>query len=389
MTMSPSDAAESTHFDLIVIGGGIAGVSVGYELASDRRVCLLEMESTLAFHTTGRSAASYLETYGHTEVRALTTGSRSFFEDPPIHVDGPLLTPRPLLQFARAGRGSALRALHADVLARVPQATLLSARESAEVYPMLRADRIELGMLEPGAMEIDVHGLHQGYVRGLKRRGGEIVKRGKVVSMEQADGRWRVTTADGVRRTATTVVNAAGAWGDQVADLAGVRTVGLAPLLRSIFMVRSPEPEATTHLPILAELDSTFYIKPEGDQLLCSPAEETPTPPGDVRSDQLEIARAIEAIGETTTLRPRSVSSTWAGLRTFTADRNLVLGPDPEVPEFFWYVGQGGFGIQTAPAAAQVAASVLRGQEVPVDVVERGLDIAKLSPSRPGLLNTR
>lgn len=386
MTDSPSDAStESTNFDLIVIGGGIAGVSVGYELAADRRVCLLEMESTLAFHTTGRSAASYLETYGHTEVRAFTTGSRAFFENPPEHFDGPLLSPRPLLQFARHGRGPALRELHAEVLERVPEARLLSPADAVEVYPMLRPDQVELGLLEPGAMEIDVHGLHQGYVRGLKRRGGAIVKSGKVVTMDQSHGTWTITTADGVQRTATTVVNAAGAWGDGIAALAGARSVGLAALLRSIFMVRSPDPEATKHLPILAEIDSAFYIKPEGDQLLCSPAEETPTAPGDVRADQLEVARAIETIGETTTFQPKSVTSTWAGLRTFAADRNLVLGPEPELPGFFWYVGQGGFGIQTAPAASRVAASVLRGEEVPADVVERGLDVSKLSPSRPAL----
>lgn len=386
MTVSPSrPTEESTDFDLIVIGGGIAGVSLGYEVAEERSVCLLEMESALAFHTTGRSAASYLETYGHREVRALTTASRVFFESPPEHFDGPLLSPRPLLQFARVGRGSTLRELHGEVLERVPQARLLSPDDAVEVYPMLRLEQVELGMLEPGAMEIDVHGLHQGYVRGLKRRGGVIVKSGKVVSMDQVSGTWTITTADGVRRTAQTVVNAAGAWGDQVAALAGARSVGLAPLLRSIFMVRSPDPEATKHLPIVAEIDSTFYIKPEGDQLLCSPAEETPTPPGEVRADQLEVARAIEAIAETTTFQPKSVTSTWAGLRTFAADRNLVLGPDPELPGFFWYVGQGGFGIQTAPAAARVAANVLRGEEVPSDVVERGLDISKLSPSRPVL----
>lgn len=382
---SPGAGPEPTHFDVMVIGGGIAGVSLGYEVASDRRVCLLEMESTLAVHTTGRSAASYLETYGHTEVRAMTTGSRSFFEDPPDYFDGPLLSPRPLLQFAGLGRGSALRELHTEVLDRVPEARLLSPADAAEVYPMLRPDQVELGMLEPGAMEIDVHGLHQGYVRGLKRRDGVIVKSGKVVSMEQANGVWTITTADGVRRTAATVVNAAGAWGEQIAALAGARSVGLTPLLRSIFMVRSPDLEATKHLPVLAEIDSAFYIKPEGDQLLCSPAEETPTAPGDVRADQLEVARAIEAIGETTTFQPKSVTSTWAGLRSFTADRNLVLGPEPGLPGFFWYVGQGGFGIQTAPAAARVAASVLRGEKVPADVAERGLDISKLSPSRAAL----
>lgn len=382
---SSGSGPESTNFDVIVIGGGIAGISLGYEISEDRHVCLLEMESTLAFHTTGRSAASFLETYGHLEVRALTTASRSFFENPSEHFDGPLLSPRPLLQFARPGRGHALRQVHTEVLERVPEATLLSGDDAVEVYPMLRPEQVELAMLEPGAMEIDVHGLHQGYVRGLKRRGGAIVKSGKVISLEQTDGTWMITTADGVQRTATTVVNAAGAWGDQVAALAGARTVGLSPMLRSIFMVRSPDPETTKQLPIAAEIDSSFYIKPEGDQLLCSPSEETPTAPGDVRADQLEVARAIEAIGEATTFQPKSVTSTWAGLRTFAPDRNLVLGPEPDLPGFFWYVGQGGFGIQTAPAAARVAAQVLRGHAIPADVVERGLDISKLSPSRSSL----
>ena len=383
MTTSSSTAAPvSTGFDLIVIGGGIAGVSVGYEMADDRTVCLLEMESTLAFHTTGRSAASYLETYGHAEIQSLTTASRSFFENPPAEFDGPLMTSRPLLQFARVGRGEVVRKLHAGVLAQVPNAKLLTPDEVAEVYPLITRGVVELGMLEPGAMELDVHALHQGFVRGFRKRGGVVVKGVKVIGLDESDGMWTVSTSDGVRRVAKAVVNAAGAWGDEIGLLAGAGAVGLVPLRRSIFMIKSPSPESTRALPTVADVDCSFYIKPEGHQMLCSPADETPMAPGDVKADQLEIARAIDAISSATELRPKSVSTSWAGLRTFTADKNFVIGPDPQLANFHWCVGQGGFGIQTAPAAARVAASLIRARGLPSDVAARGLDLANLSPGR-------
>ena len=372
-------------YDVIVIGGGIAGVSIGYELSDSASVCLLDMESTLAFHTTGRSAATFLETYGGPEIRALTTGSRAFLESPPDSFESELMTPRPLLQFAKQGRGHVLDELHASVLPLVPDAELLQPEQVQDVFPFARPEHVARGMYEPGAMELDVAGLHQGYVRGLRSNGGEIVKGAKVVALSHADGAWTVRTADGETRTATTIVNAAGAWADVVAELAGAQTVGLMPLRRTIFMVNSPEGAGTKDLPIFGDVDQSFYVKPEGAQFLCSPADETPCPPSDAKADELEIARAIDEINSATSLGVRSVSTSWAGLRSFVPDRNFVVGPDPTVPAFHWFAGQGGYGIQTAPASATVGAALVRGESVPQDLLDRGLDIAKLAPGRPGI----
>lgn len=374
-----------SHYDVIVIGGGIAGVSIGYELSKDRSVGLLEMESTLAFHTTGRSAATFLETYGGPEIRALTTGSRSFFEDPPEFFESALMSPRPLLQFAKTGRGEVIVDLHAEVLPLVPDAQLLSPDEVAEVFPPVRPGFVDAGMYEPGAKELDVHGIHQGYAKGLRAQKGEIVKSAPVADLSHDGVRWNVTTGDGTVHTADSVVNAAGAWGDMIGQAAGAKPVGLMPLLRSIFMIGSPTGAETKDLPIFGDIDQSFYVKPEGEQFLCSPADETPTAPSDVSADMLEIARAIDEINAATTLNARSVSSSWGGLRSFVPDRNFVVGPDPDVPNFFWFVGQGGYGIQTSPASAMVGAALVRGEDIPSDLAARGLDVSKLAPNRPGI----
>ncbi|WP_197687661.1 MULTISPECIES: FAD-binding oxidoreductase [unclassified Nocardioides] len=376
---------EMSHYDVIVIGGGIAGVSIGFELSRTATVCLLEMESTLAFHTTGRSAATFLETYGGPEIRALTTGSREFLENPPEFFESELMTPRPLLQFAKQGRGAVIEQLHADVLPLVPDAELLGPDEVAALFPVVRPGYVERGMYEPGAMEMDVAGLHQGYVRGLKANKGEIVKSAPVVGLTRGPESWTVDTADGERRSAAAIVDAAGAWGDVVAEMAGAKPVGLTPLRRTIFMVNSPQGAQTKDLPIFGDIDQSFYVKPEGAQFLCSPADETPCPPMDAKADELEIARAIDEINAATTLNARSVTTSWAGLRSFVPDRNFVVGPDSDVPGFHWFLGQGGYGIQTAPAAARVGAALVRGEELPADLVERGLDAAKLAPHRPGM----
>lgn len=372
-------------FDVIVIGGGIAGVSIACELSADRTVCLLEMESTLAFHTTGRSAATFLETYGGPEIRCLTTGSRAFLEHPPAYVEAELLTPRPLVMFAKAGRGQVIEQLYQEVLPLVPDAQLLSEEEVRKVHPYVRPGYVDNALLEVGAMEIDVMALHGGYVRGLRENGAEVHKAAKVVEMKRAGGRWEVTTADGTVRTAQVVVDAAGAWGDVVAGLAGAKASGLMPLLRTIFMVNSPDPQATAALPIFGDVEGSYYFKPEGLQFLCSPADETPDVPRDATADPMEISRALDEINEATTINARSVTSSWGGLRTFVPDRNFVVGLDPEVEGFMWFVGQGGYGIQTAPASAKLGAALVRGEPVPTDLINRGLDIARLAPQRPGM----
>ncbi|WOC11394.1 NAD(P)/FAD-dependent oxidoreductase [Gordonia sp. MP11Mi] len=372
----------STAFDVVVIGGGIAGVSIGHELAADRRVCLVERENTLAFHTTGRSAALYLETFGNATVRALTAASRAFLADPSETFEGPLLTPRPYLVFARTGRGAALVDFYRDVRRQAPAVEMLSADDALGLAPYLRRDAIEAGLLDPNADDIDVHGLHQGYVRGLRRRGGEIRTRAAVTALNRVNRSWTVTLADGDSLTAPVVVDAAGAWADRVAELADAPSAALSPRIRTIFGVDAPKTPATADLPVVNDLDDSFYIKPEANGLLCSPADETPSHPHDVRPNDLEIARAIEAINEVTDLNLRHVRSSWAGLRTFAPDRSPVVGFDPNVEGFFWFAGQGGYGIQMADGLARTGATVFRGEPMPDDIAARGVHAADLAPGR-------
>ncbi len=374
-----------TLFDTIVVGGGIAGVSIAAELAADHRVVLLEMESVLAFHTTGRSAAMFLESYGGPPIRALTTASRAFLVDPALDVDSELLRPLAMLHIAGAGRGAAIRELHRDVSALVPDVRLVEPHEVTELQPLLRPGHVELALLEPGAMQIDVHALHQGYLRLLRARGGEVVVSAHAHGAQTNRGVWTIADASGRTWSAPTVVNAAGAWGDQVARLLGASPVGLMPLRRSAFMIDAPPGIDPRVLPMVADIDDAFYFKPEGPRLLCSPADETAQEPGDARPDEVEIARALDVLGAATTLDIAHVRSAWAGLRTFVADRSPVVGFDPNVEGLFWFAAQGGYGIQTAPALAQVGAALLRGEAVPVDIARRGLAVSDLAPDRPAI----
>ena len=370
--------------DVIVIGGGIGGVSLGYELAIDRRVTLLERESTLAFHTTGRSAALFLETYGNSTIRALTTASRAFLADPPEHFRTELLAPRPLLQFAAIGRGDALEAMYADVSRLTPDARLVTPTDACTLFPPLRPDLIDCALYEPHSMEVDVHALHQGFVRGLRDRGGQVHTGTGVTQLGRVDGLWHVHTTDGSVHTAPLVVDAAGAWADVVGGMAGADPIGLVPMRRSVFMIAAPDDLDTANLATLSDMDEKFYIKPEGTQLLCSPADETPTEPSDARPDELEIARAFDDIAEATTLTGRHLRSSWAGLRSFVPDRTPVVGFDPSIEGFFWCAGQGGYGIQTCAALARVGAAIVRGEPLPIDVTARGLRADDLAPQRFG-----
>lgn len=368
-------------FDVLVVGGGIAGVSVAYELSTSLRVGLLEMESTLAFHTTGRSAATWIGTYGNVPVRALTAASHDFLLHPPEgFAEHALVRPLGVLHVAGPGQAGLVEALHADVSAMTPQARLVDGEEAQRLLPLLRADRVEAALVEPGALEVDVHGLHQSYRRGLLRNDGEIAVAAEVVGAERAADRWVVTTAAGAQYAATYVVDAAGAWADRVGALFGATPIGIEPLRRTVFMVAAPP--LPPDLPMAIAVDESFYVKVDGAQLLCSPSDATPVEPGDARPDELEIARAIEAINEATTLGIRSVRSAWAGLRSFVPDRTHVIGRDPGVEGLFWFAGQGGYGIQSAPATARLAAALLREEPVPADLAATGLDVASVSPGR-------
>ena len=370
------------RYDVLVIGGGIAGVSIGYELAADRSVGLLEMESTLAFHTTGRSAATFLESYGGRVIRLLTTASREFMENPPEEFVRPLLAPMPLLWIGPEGSADELQNMRDEVVEFVPGVSLLSPAEAAAQSPIIREDWLVSAMLEPGASEIDVAAVHAGFVMGLRNRGGEIHTSSGVAQLTHSNGTWRAVTRSGDVIEAPVVVNAAGAWCDDVALLAGVEPVGIHPLRRTVFMVSAPRDANAAGLPLVADVRGTFYVKPEGAQYLCSPADETPSLPCDARPEEIDIARAIVHINEATTLNVRHVRSSWAGLRSFVGDRTPVVGFDDDADGFFWFVGQGGYGIQISPALATVGAALIRDGEIPPEFRGRGLEAEHLGRRR-------
>ena len=369
-----------SRVDVLVVGGGIAGVSVAYELASTHRVVLAETEAQLAYHTTGRSAALYFENYGAQAIRPLSQASRSFLSQPPPELcDVPLLSRRGGLFVARPDQLGRLDEVETEGREAGTDVRRLDPGECLELIPALRRDRLGGGLWEPAAADIDVAALHQTYVRGIKVRGGEIRRRAPVTALIATDRGWRALVGD-EELVVGTVVNAAGAWGDEVAKLAGVEPVGLQPYRRTAFMV--PGKEEWRNWPMAIGVGHDWYFKPDGSQLLCSPADETPSPPCDARPVDVDIALAIERINDMTTLGIRSVRSAWAGLRTFAPDRAMVIGPDPDAETFVWLVGQGGTGIQTAPAAAQLAAALVRGEELGPELQAAGVDPEALSPGR-------
>ncbi|WP_062367819.1 FAD-dependent oxidoreductase [Gordonia sp. QH-12] len=387
--MDNTASITAADFDTIVVGGGIAGVSIAYELAAHRSVALVERESTLAYHTTGRSAATFLESYGNATVRALTRASRDFFVAPPDIVDGPLVAELPLLIVAEETEVDGLRALYETVSPRSQTIELVDGNAAEQLNPMLRSGYTDLAMVDYGSLELDVHGLHQGFLRGLRRRGGTVLKSAGIVEARRERSSWVLRDAAGDELRARTVVNAAGAWCDEVAGMFGAAPIGIAPLRRTAFMV--PGPRETPARSIAARRTMTmsasedFYFKPDGAGFLCSPAEETPQPPSDAKPDDLEIARAIERLNEATLLAVRSVSTSWAGLRSFTADRTPVVGPDPAVDGLFWFAGQGGYGIQMAPALARAGASLALTDDLPADLADFGITAASLAPGRSAL----
>jgi D-arginine dehydrogenase len=362
--------------DVIVIGGGIAGAAAAAFLSARADVVLLEREAVLAHHTTGRSAAQYIEHYGGPVNERLTVASRAFFTAPPDDwAATPLVSPRAALN---VGTAADLDALAAETKAGGSDVVALSALETRVICPALRPEWVAGGVIELGALDIDVAALHQGFVGQARRNGASIVVSAGVRRLERDRTRWHVFTDDD-QFEADVIVNAAGAWGDEIATLAGVRPIGLQPLRRTAFTVAAPPDSGGW--PLVHAVDGAFYFKPESaGQLLCSPADETPSPPCDVRPEEIDVARAIDHINEATTLAIRHVRSQWAGLRTFTPDRAPVLGFDDGVDGFMWHVGQGGTGIQTAPAAGRAVASLVLDGRLPDDL--GGLTTRDLAPRR-------
>jgi D-arginine dehydrogenase len=369
--------------DVLIIGAGMAGASAAYFLAPHCRVTLLERESQPGYHSTGRSAAMYSETYGNATVRAITTASRPFYFDPPQGFsDYPLITPRGSLIVGTAVDEDHLRTVWQDIGALVPNVQWWTQAEILQRVPVLRPEMALCGVYEPDAMDLDVHAIHQGFLRGATAAGAQLVCGAGVQHIHrEADGGWRVDTAAG-RFSAPILINAAGAWCDEVAQIAGVAPVGLVPKRRTAFTTDAPAGCDISNWPLVIDAQESFYFKPDAGVLLVSPANEDAVSPQDVQPEELDVAIAVDRVETATTLQIRQVRRKWAGLRSFVADNSPVVGFAPDAPGFFWLAGQGGYGIQTAPAMGQLTAALVQGLPVPAAMAALGVGQEAISAGR-------
>ena len=368
--------------DVLIIGAGIAGASAGYALASRRRVILLERENQPGYHATGRSAAMFTETYGNAAIRAITNASRAFLTMPPAgFTDHPLVTPRGAIHIGRADQRKALdHALEAGH-ALVPSVRRIGIDDIVARVPVIRRDYVAGGVFEPDAMDIDVHAVHRGYLRGIGAGGGRIVTSAEVRGLARINGRWHAETSAG-QFVAEIVINAAGAWCDEIGRTAGFRPIGLVPKRRTVITFDPPAGIRVADWPVVLDVDEQFYFKPDAGRVLATPADETPMPPCDVQPEEIDIAVTVDRIERATSMSVGRIAAKWAGLRSFVPDKTLVAGFDAATDGFFWLAGQGGYGIQTSPAMGRIVSALVMGKPFPEDLADLGVTAAMLDPAR-------
>jgi D-arginine dehydrogenase len=370
-------------YDFIIVGGGIAGASAGFALADSGKELLLERESQFGYHSTGRSAAVFLKSHGPDVIRALASASKAFFLHPPDgFTDYPLLKTRGMLLIGGHDDTASLDLAAEECGRYVEGVRRLNADQTSALVPVLRNDYLGGAVFDPEAMDIDVHSLHYGFLRGLRARGGKTITDAEVISVEHAHGYWKVRTPSG-DFAARIIVNAAGAWCDRVALLAGAAPIGLVPKRRTAFIFRPPPGTSPDKWPVVHDIHETFYFKPAAGKILASPADETPIEPCDAHPEDVDIAAAIYRIQHCATLAVTHIERKWAGLRSFVSDGCPVVGYDPRVDGFFWIAGQGGYGIETSPAIGRLSASLAAKGGIPGDLVDL-VQAETVSPKRLG-----
>ena len=366
------------YFDIIVIGAGIAGASIAAHLAETKSVAILEMEERAGYHTTGRSAASYEPNYGPEPMLAFTRASNDFFlNPPPDFTDGQLLVPRASLFVEAEGQA----AFTTKLLALGAGLEEISEAEAFKLYSILRPGYGKRIFLDRATGDLDVDLLHRGYLKLMKSRGGELICQALVKAIERRGASWHLLTPFG-SFSAQTIVNAAGAWGDEIAKMADVKPIGLIPKRRSIGVIPIDGITGAADFPMVTDVAETWYAKPQRGKMIVSSADATPVDPHDAYADDMAIAEGIERLMNATTLEVDRLDHSWGGLRTFTGDGSPAIGFDPNVEGFFWLVGQGGYGIQSAPALSRTAAAMVLRLPIPNDVKSAGLDLGSVLPDR-------
>jgi D-arginine dehydrogenase len=362
----------SQDFDIAVIGAGMAGATAAAFLSATKRVALIEAEEVAGYHTTGRSAAIWVQNYGPPDVRVLTRLSRSFYQDPPAGFSEiPLIRQRSVLLVASKAELPDLEA----ALAIGQDIRRASLQEALALVPALRPGYLAGAAIEEDAFDMDVAAIHQGFLRMLRANGGLLALRNRAGRIEKRGNAWDIETTSGQVFRAPVVVNASGAWGDEVAALAGAVPLGLQPRRRTAAII-DPSPFDVSNWPMIIDVSEGWYARPEArTRLMVSPADATPTHPHDVQPEEIDVAIGIDRMQQALDIPVRRVEHSWAGLRTFTQDGSLAFGWDPRVEGFFWCVGQGGYGIQTAPAAGRFVADLVLRRD-PGQAAALVLDVA-------------
>lgn len=366
---------DTQAFDIVVIGAGIAGATAAAQLAAHRRVALIEMESAPGYHSTGRSAAMWLQNYGPRDVREFSRLSRAFFEaSPQGFSEVPLMRHRPVLFLARDDQLDAMAELEVESIGLRP----ITPDGAGAMLPVLRPGYAAAAAVEDDAFDMDVAAIHQGFLRMLRTHGGVLAVRNRSDHITRSGGTWRVTTSAGAVFQAPIIVNAAGAWGDEVARQAGVHPLGLQPKRRTASII-NPGPWRVDDWPMIIDVAHTWYARPEArTRLLVSPADETPMHPHDVQPDEFDVALGIDRMQRALDIAVTRIDRSWSGLRTFTPDGSLAIGWDAAAQGFFWSVGQGGYGIQTSPATGRLVADLILGR----DPGEAAAIVPIVAPSR-------
>jgi D-arginine dehydrogenase len=375
------------HADFLIIGAGMAGASCAYFLAPHGSVILLEREDQPGYHTTGRSAALYIESYGNAAIRALNRAGKPFFLNPPKgFAQDPILTPRGSLTIAEADQVDALEAAYAEQAATIKGLEIVEGQRLLDLFPAIDPEKTVRGLYDPNDMDMDVHALHWGFIRGMRDKGGKLVTDADVRGLTRSPDGWSVETRAGTF-TAPVVINAAGAWADEIGKMAGAKPIGLVPKRRTAFTFDPPEGLDPDKLPAVVNVNEDWYVKPEAGRFLGSPADETPSLPTDAQPEDLDLAIAVDRIENATTLKVGRFHSRWAGLRSFVSDKTPVVGFEPGLEGFFWLAGQGGYGIQTSAGLGMTSAALARGAALPEEVSSQGLKASDLAPDRPALAN--
>ena len=378
---------DRTSYDIVIIGAGIAGTSVAAALGDGVKVALVEQEQQPGYHSTGRSAAIYSPTYGPPPIKDLTRASLDHFLTGSIDEPTSFLTPIDAAFIASADQSGSFDTLCSE-LNGVMNWREIEAKEIQNRVAFLREGYVAKAILDSGTSEIDVALLHQSFLKAFSHNGGTLLNSTEVLELKKQKNGWLVKTNQGEFVTKI-IVNAAGAWAEQIGSLAGAESIGLTPKRRTALIVEPPSGADLSRIPLVIDIDEQFYLKPYGNKLLISPANEDPVQPCDVQPDEMDIAICVDRIQRAFDIEITSIEHSWAGLRSFVADKCPVVGFSNKVDDFYWLAGQGGYGIQSSPALGKLAASEILGAKMPIAILDSGLELGSIRPGRENLLSAR